>query len=122
MQFSKSKLAGLFILSLLAITGCTDAQKDSVAETKKEALVELEKARDKTVDLAKDAKESAGDMYDDAKETASDTYASAKDKTADMLDASEEKAAELKADTAAKLKAACIATKKKLGKDPKDCE
>ena len=122
MQFSKTKLTGLFILSLMTITGCSEAQKDSAVETKKEALVELEKAKDKTVELAQDAKESANDMYDDAKRTASDTYKTAKDKTNDIYEASEEKAAELKAETAAKLKAACITAKKKLGKDPKDCQ
>ena len=122
MTLSKNKLLGLLILSALATAGCTDSQKDTATETKKEALVELEKAQDKTVELANDAKESAGDMYDEAKENATETYEAAKDKTADMMDATEEKAAELKASTAAKLKEACIATKKKLGKDPKDCE
>ena len=44
-----------------------------------------------------------------------------KDKAADMVDASKEKAAELQDSAAEKLKAACIATKKKTGGDPEDC-
>jgi hypothetical protein len=39
-----------------------------------------------------------------------------------MVDSSKEKATELQDNAAEKLKEACIATKKKMGGDPEDCE
>lgn len=122
MQISKNTIAALLLMSILGTVACTESQKESAEETQQEALVQLEKAKDKTAEAAENLSEKAEDLYDNAKGTASETYDEAKDKAADMLDASKAKAAELKASAAEKLKAACIATKKKTGGDPADCQ
>lgn len=121
MQISKNKIALILLTALLGTAACTESQKESAAETKEEALVELDKAKVKTVEMAEDTSDKLAEGYQEAKDSAYETYDEAKEKAGDMVDSSKEKAAELKDSAAEKLKEACIATKKKTGGDPEDC-
>lgn len=122
MSFYLNKLSTIVLISVVSLSSCTDAQKESAKQTQEEASAALEKAKNKTVDFAEDTSDGAAKMLGEAKENMADSYDAAKEKSAELLEDSKEKAAELKVKTAEKLKEACIATKKKMNLDPKDCE
>lgn len=117
MMFSKTTLSITLATLFLGLSACTDAQKESTTEAEKEVKQMATEVKEKSVELADDASDMAGDL----KESTVEAYEEAKDKAEDVMDSTKDKAAELKTDAAAKLKEACIATKKKMGQDPKDC-
>lgn len=128
MNLSKTPLVMALAALSLGLSACTDTQKESAQEVESEAKEMAIQAKEKSVELydktkagASELADNAADMAGDVKESTVEAYEEVKDKASEAYDATAEKASGLKSDAARKLKDACIASKEKLGKDPKDC-
>jgi F0F1-type ATP synthase membrane subunit b/b' len=105
-MLSKNKLMIAIMVSMLGLAACSESQKETAEEVEEEVMEMANDAKDKSADMLDSAKEGAEDLADDAE----DAYDDAKESAEEMKDAA-----------AAKIKEACIATNKKLGKSTDGC-
>lgn len=138
-MLSKNTLMIALLASTIALTACSESQKESAQEVKDEAMEMAADAKAKTgdmVDSAKegavelkdgavaaygDAKDGAAAKLDEAKDGAAAKYDDVKAGAADKLDSAKETGAEMKDEAAQKIKDACIKTKEALGQSTEGC-